>query len=42
MVSEMCSALGVTKQGYYQWRGRSASEHDRCDAGLKTKIIAAW
>lgn len=38
----MCRALGVSRQGYYQWRSRPASEHERRDAELKAKILAAW
>ena len=33
-VSEMCSALKVTRQGYYAWRRRPPSAHDPRDAEL--------
>jgi transposase InsO family protein len=37
-VTFMCDQLGVSTSGYYVWRSRSASEHDRQDAGL-TRLI---
>jgi len=37
-VSEMCSALKVTRQGYYAWRRRPPSAHDLRDAELAGEI----
>ena len=37
-VSEMCRALGVTRQGYYAWAARPASAHDARDAELAALI----
>ena len=37
-VAEMCSALKVTRQGYYAWRRRPPSARDRRDAELSAKI----
>lgn len=37
-VSEMCSALKVTGQGCYAWRGRPPGARGRRDAGLPAKI----
>lgn len=37
-MSAMCSALGVTRQGYYAWRKRGASAHDLADAELAAGI----
>ena len=34
----MCSALGVTRQGYYAWRRRGPSAHDLRDAELARLI----
>lgn len=34
----MCGMLGVTRQGYYAWKGRGPSQRDRDDSALKTKI----
>lgn len=33
-VSAMCRALGVTRQGYYQWAPRPTSVHDLRDIEL--------
>jgi transposase InsO family protein len=37
-VEYMCRMLGVTRQGFYQWKKRGASRHDRDDATLASKI----
>lgn len=37
-VSEMCRVLGVSRQGYYQWRRRPASAHALRDAELAAEI----
>jgi putative transposase len=37
-VSSMCRALGVTRQGYYQWASRTDSAHDLRDLEL-TRLI---
>lgn len=37
-VAEMCSALKVTRQGYYAWRGRPPSARGRRDAEPSAKI----
>lgn len=37
-ISEMCAALGVTRQGYYAWRSRGPSAHGLRDAELAEKI----
>jgi putative transposase len=34
----MCRMLGVSRSGYYGWRGRSPSDRDRADAALTEKI----
>lgn len=36
----MCCELGVSRSGYYAWRGREVSGRDREDAGL-TRLIRA-
>ena len=37
-VSSMCRALGVTRQGYYQWAKRPESAHDLRDLELARMI----
>lgn len=37
-VAAMCRALGVTRQGYYQWASRPTSAHDRRDLELARAI----
>lgn len=37
-VSDMCRALGVTRQGYHAWAKRPASAHDRRDLELARLI----
>lgn len=37
-VAEMCRVLGVSRQGYYQWRSRKPSAHDVRDAELAARI----
>jgi transposase InsO family protein len=36
----MCEMLGVSRQGYYAWKKRLPSEHDRRDVTLTTLIVA--
>ena len=40
-VSDMCPALGVTRQGHYAWRRRGPSAHDLGDAELARPIPGA-
>jgi len=37
-VDYMCRMLGVTRQGFYQWKKRGPSQRDRDDSALKTRI----
>jgi putative transposase len=37
-VSFMCTELGVSRSGYYAWRGRGVSDRARTDAGLTALI----
>jgi transposase InsO family protein len=37
-IDYMCRMLGVTRQGFYLWKNRVPSQHDRDDSALKTKI----
>ncbi|WP_147569754.1 IS3 family transposase, partial [Collinsella ihumii] len=37
-ISEMCSALGVTRQGCHAWRKRPPSAHDLRDGELAAMI----
>ncbi len=39
-VATMCRLLGVSKSGYYAWRGRPPSSHRQADAALATQIRA--
>ena len=41
-VQRMCSVLGVSVSGYFAWRGRPPSWHDRQDAVLLTHIRSAF
>jgi len=41
-VDYMCGKLAVSRQGYYQWKNRGASKHDRDDATLRRKIRATF
>lgn len=41
-VSELCSALKVTRQGYYAHRKSAASEHALRDAELAAKILEVY
>ena len=36
----MCDRLGVSRSGYYAWRGREVSDRARTDAGLTAVITA--
>lgn len=37
-VAALCHCLGVSRAGYYAWRGRSPSQHARTDDALRVKI----
>ncbi len=37
----MCAELGVSRSGYYAWRGRGASDREHTDAGLLAVIRSA-
>jgi transposase InsO family protein len=41
-IDYMCHMLGVSRQGYYQWKKRAPSQHDRDDSALSTKIRAIF
>lgn len=41
-VGYMCRMLGVSRQGFYQWKKRAPSQRDRDDSALKTKITALF
>jgi putative transposase len=41
-VEFMCRELGVSRSGYYAWRGRTPSARDQADAGLLTVIKAVY
>lgn len=38
-VSEMCRTLGVSSSGYYAWRSRGPSEHQKADDALAVKVL---
>ncbi|MDP9434410.1 MAG: hypothetical protein M3P93_04125 [Actinomycetota bacterium] len=40
-VEFMCAELGVSRSGYYAWRGRGASDREHTDAGLLAVITSA-
>ena len=41
-IDYMCRMLEVTRQGYYRWKSRGPSRHDRDDSALKTKITTLF
>ena len=41
-VAFMCEQLGVSESGYYAWRKRPASAHDKTDATLTSLIVAIF
>jgi transposase InsO family protein len=41
-IDYMCRMLGVTRQGYYQWKNRGPSQHERDDSALKSRIRALF
>ena len=42
VVAEMCRVLGVSRQGYYQWKRRGPSAHAVRDAELASEISRVW
>jgi putative transposase len=40
-VSKLCACLGVSRAGYYEWRGRPPSKHARDDARLGVLVREA-
>jgi transposase InsO family protein len=38
----MCRVLGVSRQGYYQWKTRGPSAHAVRDAQLASEILRVW
>ena len=41
-IERLCRTLGVSVSGYFAWRGRPPSRHDRQDAVLLTHIRSAF
>lgn len=41
-VVRLCSVLGVSKSGYYAWKARPVSQHEREDGQLKEAIEACY
>src|SRR5882724_10128785 len=41
-VEFMCRELGVSRSGYYAWRGRAPSQRDQTDAGLLAVITQVY
>lgn len=41
-IERMCRTLGVSVSGYFAWRGRPLSQHDREDGVLLTHIRSAF
>ncbi len=38
----LCERYGVTRAGYYAWRRRGISRHERLDQRLSVRIAAVW
>ena len=38
----LCARYGVTRAGYYAWRRRGISRHERVDERLSARIGAVW
>lgn len=38
-VAEMCRTLGVSSSGYYAWRSRAPSQHQKDDDALAVKVL---
>ena len=38
----LCQRYGVTRSGYYAWRKRGVSRHERVDGRLSARIAAVW
>jgi putative transposase len=41
-VKRLCHALGVSVSGYYAWRRRAPSAHERADVALSARIQTAF
>ncbi len=41
-IGAMCRVLGVTRQGYYAWKNRGISAHDRRDEELSELILELY
>ncbi len=41
-VDYMCRMLKVSRQGFYQWKNRGPSQHERDDSALATKITTIF
>jgi transposase InsO family protein len=41
-IDYMCRMLEVSRQGFYQWKNRGPSQHDRDDSTLRRKIAAIF
>jgi putative transposase len=41
-VKGLCERYGVTRAGYYAWRRRGISRHERVDERLSARIAAVW
>jgi putative transposase len=41
-VSRLCSVLSVTRQGFWAWKRRPASQRRREDERLKRRIVQVW
>ncbi|HVN76833.1 MAG TPA: IS3 family transposase, partial [Thermoanaerobaculaceae bacterium] len=38
----LCERYGVTRAGYYAWRRRGVSRHERADERLSARITSVW
>lgn len=39
-IARLCEVVAVSRQGYYAWRGREPSQHQRVDADLTAQLAA--